>query len=131
MRVLKPGGRLLVRTAFLQPQHEAPLHFHNCTKYGLMEWFDSFEIECWVSENFHAGYSISWLASECEGALRQFVSDEAADRLLAASVGKIVSYWRSAEGRQRTDEPIWNDLAALPQSAQEVVAADFEYLGNL
>ena len=70
LRVLKPGGRVLIRTAFLQPQHEAPWHFYNCTRHGLEAWFEAFETQTlWVSENFSPGYSISWLASECEAAL--------------------------------------------------------------
>ena len=38
-RVLKPGGRLLVHTAFLQPTHEPPHHYYNVTEYGLRRWF--------------------------------------------------------------------------------------------
>jgi glycosyltransferase involved in cell wall biosynthesis/uncharacterized protein YbaR (Trm112 family) len=131
MRVLKPGGRVLIRTAFLQPQHEAPWHFYNCTRFGLEAWFENFETErLSVSENFHAGYSISWLASECEAALRGSISNEAADRFLAAPLERIISYWRSADSRRGMGDPIWEDLAAMPQAAQEAVAAGFEYLGR-
>ncbi len=44
LRVLKPGGRVFIHTAFLQPLHEPPWHFFNCTKFGLLEWFSPFEI---------------------------------------------------------------------------------------
>ena len=130
LRVLKPGGRVLVRTAFMQPQHEAPWHFYNCTRHGLEAWFEGFETErLWVSDNFHAGYALSWLASECEKALRGSVSPAAADRLLAAPVGQVASWWLGPDPA-RGGDPTWRDLASMPQSAQEGVAAGFEYVGR-
>ena len=74
-RILKPEGKVLIHTAFLQPQHERPWHFFNCTRYGLAEWFKSFKTETLhVSENFCPNHSIAWLASEAEAALRSDVS---------------------------------------------------------
>jgi SAM-dependent methyltransferase len=129
-RVLQPGGRVLIHTAFIQPLHEAPWHFYNCTRYGLEAWFEKFETEkLHVSDNFHAGYSLSWLASECEAALRGRLSAEAADAFLAAPVEHIVSLWRAPEER-RDSVQLWRNLRLLPQDIQEVVAAGFEYLGR-
>jgi glycosyltransferase involved in cell wall biosynthesis/SAM-dependent methyltransferase len=129
-RVLRPGGRVLIRTAFLQPLHEAPWHFYNCTRYGLETWFEGFETEILqVSDNFHAGYSLSWLASECEAALRARIAGAAADRFLSAPIERLVSLWRAPE-ETRNGELLWRDLSALPQDVQETVAAGFEYLGR-
>jgi glycosyltransferase involved in cell wall biosynthesis/SAM-dependent methyltransferase len=129
-RVLKPGGRLLVRTAFLQPLHEKPWHFYNCTRYGLEEWFRDFETEkLHVSENFSPGHSISWLASECEAALRREASETIADSFLDSRVKRFVSAWRSDEAARSKDE-IWSALARLPQEAQESIAAGFEFIGR-
>jgi glycosyltransferase involved in cell wall biosynthesis len=128
-RVLRPGGRVLIRTAFLQPLHEAPWHFYNCTRYGLEIWFNDFETErLHVSDNFHAGYSIAWLASECEAALRDRLSGEAADSFAATPVGHLALLWRTPGARDGNQ--VWGDLAALPQDAQEIVAAGFEFLGR-
>jgi len=130
LRVLRPGGRVLIRTAFLQPLHEAPGHFYNCTRYGLQAWFKDFETETLhVSNNFHAGHSLAWLASECEAALRNRLSGAAADSFAAAPAGRFVSLWRMSE-EARAGHPVWDDLAALPQDAQEVVAAGFEFIGR-
>jgi glycosyltransferase involved in cell wall biosynthesis/SAM-dependent methyltransferase len=130
LRVLRPGGRVLIRTAFMQPLHEAPWHFYNCTRYGLEAWFEDFETEkLHVSENFHPGYSISWLASELELALRDRLSDAEADAFLATSLRSIVSFWRTPEAA-KSNEPLWESLAALPQDAQDVTAAGFEFLGR-
>jgi hypothetical protein len=129
--VLRPGGRVLIRTAFLQPLHEAPWHFYNCTRYGLEAWFEGFETEkLHVSDNFHAGYSLSWLASECESALRGQLSSDAADAFLSAELRDILSLWRRPEERVGAGASLWDSLSALPQEAQESVAAGFEYVGR-
>jgi ubiquinone/menaquinone biosynthesis C-methylase UbiE len=130
LRVLRPGGRVLIRTAFLQPLHEAPWHFYNCTRHGLEAWFEEFDTEALrVSDNFHPGHSLAWIASECEAALRKRLSGAAADAFSAAPIGRLASLWRRPEDA-RNGEPLWEDLAALPQDAQEVVAAGFEYIGR-
>jgi SAM-dependent methyltransferase len=130
LRVLRPGGRVLVRAAFLQPLHDAPWHFYNCTRQGLEAWFEEFDTEALrVSDNFPPGHSLTWIASECETALRKRLSGEAADAFSAAPIGRLASLWRSPE-EARNGEPLWEDLAALPQDAQEAVAAGFEYIGR-
>ena len=128
--MLQPGGFLLVHTAFLQPLHEAPWHFYNCTRYGLQQWFEDFETEALhVSANFSPGHSISWLASECEQALRNASSAADADAFAAAPIGSFVALWRGPEAARRKN-PIWSALERLPQDAQEAVAAGFEYVGR-
>jgi SAM-dependent methyltransferase len=127
-RVLRPGGTLLVRTAFLQPLHEAPWHFYNCTKYGLLEWFKAFEpSRVVVSDNFTPSYAVAWLLSEAEAALRQDVSAAAADDFLSAPISRFVAFWRDEATRA---DPLWADFAKLPQATQEGMAAGFEYVGT-
>ena len=59
-RVLKPGGRLIVHTAFLQPVHEPPHHYYNVTEYGLRKWFEAFDISSVsVSENFQPAHVLA------------------------------------------------------------------------
>ena len=129
LRVLRPGGRVLIQTAFLQPLHEAPWHYYNCTRYGLEAWFEDFETEkLHVSKNFHPGYSLSWLTSELEGALRARMSDADADAFLSTPLESVVSLWRAPETAKC--EALWRNLAALPQDVQEVTAAGFEFLGR-
>ena len=128
-RVLQPGGRVLIRTAFLQPLHEAPWHFYNCTRYGLENWFRDFETETLhVSDNFHAGFSLSWLASECEAALRGSVSAAAAHALGETPIGRVIAMWRDPE--QREGDPVWRNFGLIPQEIQEAMAAGFEYIGR-
>jgi GT2 family glycosyltransferase/glycosyltransferase involved in cell wall biosynthesis/SAM-dependent methyltransferase len=127
-RVLKPGGRVHVHTAFLQPLHEHPQHFYNCTRYGLAEWFRDFETaKLHVSDNFCPNYSISWLASELEAALRRDVSGEAADAFRACTVATFVDLWREPGIR---NIPIWTNFQKLSQESQEITAAGFEFIGR-
>lgn len=44
-RVLKPGGQVLIDTAFLQPYHGDPDHYFNMTQAGLREVMEGFRIE--------------------------------------------------------------------------------------
>jgi hypothetical protein len=74
------------------------------------------------------GYSLSWLASGREVALRSHLSDVEADRLLATPLHQIASLWRLP--RVKTADPPWNGLAGLPQDAQEGLAAGFELIGR-
>ena len=118
----------MIHTAFLQPQHERPWHFFNCTRYGLAEWFKSFKTETLhVSENFCPNHSIAWLASEAEAALRSDVSAASADAFARAPIGELVEIWRDPS---RRDNPLWTNFQHLTQTSQEVTAAGFEFLGR-
>ena len=128
-RVLKPGGRVLVHTAFLQPLHEAPYHFYNCTRYGLEAWFAAFETEqLHVSDNFSPGHTLAWLAHEARTALRRDVSAAAGTGFGQSTFGEFADLWTDPK-KFATSERI-ADLHRLPQGAQEAIAAGFEYVGR-
>ena len=128
LRVLKPGGRILVRTAFMQPLHERPWHFYNCTRYGMAEWFKEFQTDrLSVSGNFCPNHSVAWLASEAETALRSEVSARSADQFMQAPIGALIEIWRDPGKRQ---VPLWTDFEQLSQTTQEITAAGFEFVGR-
>ncbi|MDB5446430.1 MAG: adhesin [Phenylobacterium sp.] len=127
-RVLKPGGQVLIHTAFLQPLHEAPWHFFNATRYGVEKWFERFEtLNLKVSDNFNPMNALSWLASEAEQVLRSEVSGEEADRLASTTAKDLIAMWRDPAQR---DTPLWRNILQAPQPALERIAAGFEYLGR-
>jgi SAM-dependent methyltransferase/uncharacterized protein YbaR (Trm112 family) len=127
-RILKPGGRILVHTAFLQPLHERPWHFFNCTRYGLEQWFKAFDTETLhVSDNFNPSHSLAWLASEAETALRSDVSGPSAEAFSAARFGEFAQMWRDPSKRTG---PLWENFYRLSQPSQEVTAAGFEFVGR-
>lgn len=127
-RVLKPGGSLLVLTAFMQPLHERPWHFFNCTRHGLEQWFSEFDIELiQVSPNFAAHHTLGWVASEAEAALRREVSQDAGDQFLKSPIGRLVDMWRNSRAR---DDRLWTNFDQLSQLSQEIIAASFEMVAR-
>jgi GT2 family glycosyltransferase/glycosyltransferase involved in cell wall biosynthesis/SAM-dependent methyltransferase len=127
-RVLKPGGRLYLHTAFLQPLHEPPHHYFNCTEFGLAEWLKHFTIETiQVSENFNPVYAFSWLASELEDGLLESVSREASTSFRKAQVGEFVNFWRDNAGRK---SQLWNNFYALSPKYQRKLSAGWEAIAR-
>ena len=123
-RVLKPGGQIHVCTAFLQPLHEKPYHFYNCTRYGMEKWFEDFDIDLLhVSPNFNPNHTLAWIASEAESALRHDVSNEAADHFMSAPIGQLIEIWRDPTKR---NERLWTAFEGLSQENQNILAAGFE-----
>lgn len=121
-RVLKPGGRLVVHTAFLQPTHEPPHHYYNVTEYGLRRWFRAFDIaQVSVSEDFHLAHVVARLASDLLEAVERTHGREARNRLAVSSL----DFWRS--GREDTagrEHPLWDMLRNLSQDDQIRYATD-------
>ena len=127
-RVLKPGGRIHIRTAFLQPLHEKPWHFYNATRYGVAEWFRAFDTEILhVSPNFCPNHTLSWIASEAESAFRSDLPAEAAEALRSRPIGALVDLWRDPA---RRNDRLWTDFEKLSQEKQEGIGAGFELIGR-
>lgn len=128
LRVLKPGGWLVVQTAFLQPKHEYPWHFYNTTSEGMKLWFKQFNIdEVRISENFNPLFALSWLAAECESAIRSDVSVEAADKLNRTSLKVLIDHWKSNNTRHCD---LWESFSRLSQGRQRPIAAGFELIAT-
>jgi len=127
LRVLKPGGKLLMSTAFLQPLHEAPWHFFNATRYGVERWFERFEVlELKVTENFNPALALSWQMAEAEAVLRD-LSPRDAERLLDATGRDLVGFWTHPETRTG---PLWTSFMDLSQDAQTRLSAGFQLIGR-
>jgi SAM-dependent methyltransferase len=128
LRVLKPGGRVAVHTAFLQPLHEAPDHYYNATEFGVREWFRNFEIEkCEVSGNFSPGYALGFLAATLLDTLQQSDLSVAKQMEIADTrLGQWADFWR----QKSAVPPGFSELLALPQEFQTRLAAGFELLAQ-
>ncbi|MBE9200214.1 MULTISPECIES: glycosyltransferase [unclassified Nodularia (in: cyanobacteria)] len=124
LRVLKPGGKLILQTAFLQPLHEEPIHFYNATKYGLLNWFSEFKIEkCHVSENFNPALTLGWLSSELIHSLNQNYNSSISTYLSKTTLQDWSKIWADPDQRNGL---LWDSLLNLPQSSQEKFSAGFE-----
>jgi SAM-dependent methyltransferase len=122
-RVLKPGGRLLLHTAFLQPVHEPPHHYYNATEYGVRRWFESFDIKkVGVSPNFNPAFVLAWLSCEMLDAVQHHLGPEA-HRLLAQST---LESWGKGWPDAAQRGPLWQVLGSLPAAVQARFAAGFE-----
>jgi hypothetical protein len=61
-RVCKPGARIKIDTAFLQPLHGYPDHYFNATLSGLKHWFRDFDIQWEGVETYqHPRYTLDWV----------------------------------------------------------------------
>ena len=127
-RVLKPGGGVVIHTAFLQGLHEEPDHFYNATEYGVRRWFSHFDIEdCRVSANFGAGVMLAFLASRLlESARLAGVSKEEQVLIRMSKIGDWADFWDN----RSEPFPAFNTLQSLPQPIQKRIAAGFELLAR-
>jgi SAM-dependent methyltransferase len=127
-RVLKPGGTVVIHTAFLQALHEEPHHYYNATEYGVREWFSGFEIEdCRVSGNFAPGVMLAFLMSNLLEAVRLGGATWKEQTLISDStIGEWAEFWT-----KRGEPPQgFSTLQQLPQPAQKRIAGGFELLAK-
>jgi len=123
-RVLKPGGELVVHTAFLQALHEAPHHYYNATEFGVREWFHDFEIDrCDVSGNFSPGFMLGFLAASVLHSLEESTLSAAEQAQVA---GTTLLDWAQFWRRKCAAPPDFGALLTLPQELQKRIAAGFE-----
>lgn len=123
-RVLKPGGRLIIRTAFLQPLHEAPYHYYNATKYGVIQWFSNFQItSCHVSENFNPVYTVAWSSCELLNLIEQAYGPHVRSKVAKTTLKEWSLLWSDVSQREGW---LWDLMHGLPKELQERLAAGFE-----
>ena len=123
-RVLKPGGRLIIRTAFLQPLHEAPYHYYNATKYGVIQWFSNFQItSCHVSDNFNPVYTIAWSSCEVLNMIEQTYGAKVREKVAKTTLKEWSILWSNPNQRKGW---LWDLMHGLPRELQERLAAGFE-----
>lgn len=111
-RVLKPGGKILIDTAFLQPVHGDPYHFYNMTLMGLEETFKMFtKLESGVEPYQTASFTLNILRDY----YLSLITDEQAKSELTSRIGSIdfVQY----------DQYI-------PQEKQSIMSAGVYFIGS-
>jgi uncharacterized protein YbaR (Trm112 family) len=125
-RVLQPNARLFLHTAFLQPLHEAPHHYFNCTKFGLMQWLRDFEIDrIGVSWNFSPIFALAWLVSELDHGFAA-VSPELAQRFRDTPLTDLAAFWRVPTNRAE----LWDMFSKLPEQVYEATAGGWEVIAH-
>lgn len=123
-RILKPGGRVFIHTAFLQPLHEAPHHYYDCTEFGLRQWLRNLNIdEIRVSDNFNPIYGLSWLLSEIDFGFINAGQTESSRVFRGATIGETLALWRNPHDRRST---LWKIFQEMPHETQKQFAAGWQ-----
>lgn len=124
LRVLKPGGRILVQSAFMQPVHEEPHHFYNATEYGLRQWFSGFDISrCTVADNGPPVLAAAWLCNEILYAVSTSLGPDVSEALGATTVRDWADLWANREQRRGL---IWEVMKRLPEETQRRFAGTLQ-----
>lgn len=127
-RILKPGARALVHTAFLQPLHGEPNHYFNATKSGIGIWFRDFaHLDIQVSQNLNPIFALAWQASDLTWGMRTYATPEIAERFESMTVKELSTFWSDPMSR---DREVWRAFLELPELMKERAAAGFEVVAT-
>jgi SAM-dependent methyltransferase/uncharacterized protein YbaR (Trm112 family) len=122
-RVLKPGGWVFLHTAFLQPLHESPHHYYNCTEWGLRKWFEQFQIQdVKVSTNFAPGFTLGFLSTVILHTVGS-LGPEMHKLVRQTTLEYWAEAWANPAARERLE---WHALTSLSQEFQKMTAAGFQ-----
>ncbi len=93
-RVLKPGGKLAVSAAFLQPMHGYPHHYFNMTKNGMKVLFEEhLDIETqFVTEGTGPISSLTWFLQNWADALSKKDRKKFARMRIGDFIGRSTKY---------------------------------------
>ena len=110
LRVVRPGGRIVVDWPFLQPVHGYPNHYFNATAEGARVAFERLgaSVETSVPSHLHPVYVLHWFLRDWSVGL----PDDRRDEFLELSVGQVLA---TANPWEHFDAP-WMALRAESQS---------------
>ena len=129
-RVLIPGGRGAIQTAFLQPLHESPRHYFNVTEFGLRQWFRMFATErVSVGPNQTIAIALGWFATTSTYHLRDVLDHPKAEEIADSTLRYWTDEWIEQQGG-RDHQELWTEVETLPEVVQKTMAAGFEYVGT-
>jgi len=88
MRVVKPGGTVLVAVPFLQPRHGYPNHYYNMTEQGLENLFQSglSEYQCTIPDSGLPHAVLTWVLRGLHNGLPESEREE----FLSMTIREIV-----------------------------------------
>ena len=117
-RVLKPGGRIWIDVAFMQPYHGYPNHYYNMTKDGLRNlFFEGFAVVREFVPNYGEPFwSLSWILQVYFSG----IDDESKQQFRDLTLGEIM------DSSKQLGEEAW--LRNLPEGIKSSIAATHSLL---
>lgn len=112
LRVVKPGGELLIDVPFLQPVHGFPHHYYNMTAQGLTNLFagKADVLSCTVPPHGHPIFGVQWLLRDYLAGLPGDVATAfgamTVDDLVALNAPAFLADARAHTLSQETQSPI-------------------------
>jgi SAM-dependent methyltransferase len=126
-RVLRPGGRVYVVGAFLQPVHEAPRHFFNATEFGYQQWFGQFEVaSCEASGAGGPEYALAWLALELLHHVGLEEGWEISEQLASTTLGQWRQLWADRPNTEMLEEFPFRVVTRLSPEVRRHLASAIE-----
>ncbi len=125
VRVVKPGGRIIVDWPFLQPLHGYPHHYFNATPEGARLAFERIDgakvVESFVPLNLHPVFSLRWILDEWQAGM----SGEDRDAFLQLTVSDILDVFAGSPLNNPWTLPGLENswVTGLPQSGQAGISA--------
>jgi SAM-dependent methyltransferase len=127
-RVCKPGGLIIIHTAFMQPQHDFA-HFFNVTRAGIREWFSPYfsESSCVVSPNFSVEKTLAWTAHDFLCMVRRYCPDETVARFERMTLSELELLWKNLHSDSA--QTLFNLVSDIPDEVQGELSLGFEFIG--
>lgn len=128
-RVCTKGGLLIIRTAFMQPQHDFH-HYFNATRDGVREWFSPYfkETSCTVSPNFTIEKTMAWIAHDFLKMIRKYCSINTIQRYENLNLKELEEIWKNIHSSEY--EELLKMIKDIPDEAQGELALGFEFVGE-
>ena len=127
-RVLKPGGRLVLHAAFLQPFHGAPHHYFNMTQSAYEVLLDRFSIDSLkVGTHQHPWIMLRWVLDRYAAGLE---SDADRETFRDLSIGDLLDHLSAIEG-ERAAIKLLDSPRAIAEALGSFNDSNRDRLGSL
>lgn len=123
-RVLRPGGRLLIQAAFVQPLGTGHPHYYHATEYGARRWLSAFEVDsCAVPEAMNPALAVARIFTEVLKEVGRTQGQDAADLLAKTTLAQWREIWADPGSRSGF---AWEMVKRLPAEVEKRFALALE-----
>ncbi len=99
-RVLRPGGRLFIRTAFLRPPASGEVRYYYATDYGFRGWLTTFQLaRCVVPQSMNPALALGKLFADIVHKVKLANESTAGDLLAGTTLADLREIWADPGAR--------------------------------